>query len=193
MRVLFLGDVVGAYGCELLEKRLRTLKKQYAADVVVVNGENSAEGNGMLPSSVRQIYDSGADVITGGNHSLRRREIYKVLDEEETLLRPVNFHANAPGKGVCVLDFLRYRFAVVNLQGLAYMVDHHRDPFAAIDEVLAGLDTPNILVDFHAEGLLSGRAGLGCDRHPHPCADRRRTHPVRRHRLSHRCRYVRQF
>lgn len=165
VRVLFLGDVVGAYGCELLEKRLRALKKQYAADVVVVNGENSAEGNGMLPSSVRQIYDSGADVITGGNHSLRRREIYKVLDEEETLLRPVNFHANAPGKGVCVLDFLRYRFAVVNLQGLAYMVDHHRDPFAAIDEVLTGLvppiswwtSTPKPLPK-SSPWLLSGRA-----------------------------------
>ena len=183
MRVLFLGDVVGAYGCELLEKRLRALKKQYAADVVVVNGENSAEGNGMLPSSVRQIYDSGADVITGGNHSLRRREIYKVLDEEETLLRPVNFHANAPGKGACVLDFLRYRFAVVNLQGLAYMVDHHRDPFAAIDEVLAGLDTPNILVDFHAEATaeklsmgfyLDGRVSALWGTHTHvPTADER--------------------
>lgn len=82
----------------------------------------------MLPSSVRQIYDSGVDVITGGNHSLRRREIYKVLDEEETLLRPVNFHANAPGKGVCALDFLRVPLCGGEPPGLAYMVDHHRDP-----------------------------------------------------------------
>lgn len=75
-----------------------------------------------------------------------------------------------------MLDFLRYRFAVVNLQGLAYMVDHHRDPFAAIDEVLAGLDTPNILVDFHAEATaeklsmgfyLDGRVSAVIGTHTH--------------------------
>ena len=99
-----------------------------------------------------------------------------MLEEDETLLRPVNFHATAPGKGVCVLDFLKYRFAVVNLQGLAYMIDHHRDPFAAIDEVLAGLDTPNILVDFHAEATaeklsmgfyLDGRVSAVIGTHTH--------------------------
>lgn len=100
-----------------------------------------------------------------------------------------------------MLDFLRYRFAVVNLQGLAYMVDHHRDPFAAIDEVLAGLDTPNILVDFHAEATaeklsmgfyLDGRVSAVIGTHTHvQTADERILSG--RHRLSHRCRYVRQF
>ena len=175
MRVLFLGDVVGAYGCELLERRLRALKKKYQADIAVINGENSAEGNGMLPSSVRQIFDSGADIITGGNHSLRRREIYRTLEEQPALLRPVNYHSTAPGSGVYVLDLLKYRFAVINLQGVAYM-DHHRSPFEAVDEVLAGLDTPNVLVDFHAEATaeklcmgyyLDGRVSAVVGTHTH--------------------------
>ena len=106
MRILFLGDVVGAYGCSLVTRRLRPLKRRYGADVVIVNGENSAEGNGILPASARTLFDAGADVITGGNHTLRRREIYRQLDEEPALLRPMNFHPSAPGHGVYVLDFL---------------------------------------------------------------------------------------
>ena len=151
MRILFLGDVVGAYGCSLVTRRLRPLKRRYGADVVIVNGENSAEGNGILPASARTLFDAGADVITGGNHTLRRREIYRQLDEEPALLRPMNFHPSAPGHGVYVLDFLKYKLAVMNLQGLAYMVDHHRDPFEAIDAAIAAVDTPNIFVDFHCE------------------------------------------
>lgn len=175
MRVIFLGDVVGAYGCELLEKRLRALKRQYQADIAVVNGENSAEGNGILPSSARQIFDSGADVITGGNHSLRRREIYRVLEEEKGVLRPANYHVSAPGSGIFVLDMLKYRFAVVNLQGVAYM-DHHENPFDCIDRILPKLGTKNILVDFHAEATaeklsmgfyLDGRVSAVLGTHTH--------------------------
>ena len=176
MNILAIGDVVGSAGCKFLRSHLPSLKKLRHIDLVIANGENSADGNGITPASAQYLFDSGVDVITGGNHSFRRREIYDRYDEEETLLRPVNFHANAPGKGACVLDFLRYRFAVVNLQGLAYMVDHHRDPFAAIDEVLAGLDTPNILVDFHAEATaeklsmgfyLDGRVSAVIGTHTH--------------------------
>ena len=76
MKILAVGDVVGKAGCEFLRKKLPGIKKLRGVDVTVVNGENSAEGNGVTPFSADYIFDSGADVITGGNHTFRRREIY---------------------------------------------------------------------------------------------------------------------
>ena len=78
---------------------LPSLKKLRHIDLVIANGENSADGNGITPASAQYLFDSGVDVITGGNHSFRRREIYDRYDEEETLLRPANFPPGAPGKG----------------------------------------------------------------------------------------------
>ena len=82
MKVLFLGDVVGRAGCEFVSRHLRSLKKLYGVDACVINGENSAEGNGITPDSARMLFDAGADVITTGNHVLKRREIYPVLEEK---------------------------------------------------------------------------------------------------------------
>ena len=80
MNVLFFGDVVGQAGCDKLRRELPRLKRELSAGVVVVNGENSAEGNGITPHSANHLLDSGVDVITTGNHGLRRREIYDYLD-----------------------------------------------------------------------------------------------------------------
>ena len=91
MRVLMIGDVVSQPGCEYLRKVLPAYKKQQMVDVVVCNGENSAVGNGILPHSAGYLFDSGVDVITGGNHSLRRREIQDYLEETPNLLRPANY------------------------------------------------------------------------------------------------------
>ena len=82
MKVLAIGDVYGKSGCEFLLKKLPTIKKEYHIDLVIANGENSAEGNGILPGSAELLFSAGVDVITGGNHSLRRREIYPMLDEK---------------------------------------------------------------------------------------------------------------
>lgn len=182
IRILFLGDVVGQYGCDLLQKRLRSLKKQHQIDIAIVNGENSAEGNGILPSSARQIFDSGADIITGGNHCLRRREIYAMMEECPELLRPANLHASAPGNGYYILDMMRYRLAVVNLQGVSFM-EPIANPFGCMDALLPKLDTPNIFVDFHAESTaekvslgryLDGRVSAVIGTHTHvPTADER--------------------
>ena len=87
MNILAVGDVVGKSGCEFLRKKLPELKRRYSVDVTIVNGENSAEGNGITPFSADSIFASGADVITGGNHTFRRREIYDVL-EQFSVLRP---------------------------------------------------------------------------------------------------------
>ena len=83
MNILFLGDVVGKAGCQAVMRHLRSLKKLYAIDACIINGENSAEGNGITPESAQMLFDAGADVITTGNHVLKRREIYPLLEEEK--------------------------------------------------------------------------------------------------------------
>lgn len=150
MNLLFLGDVVGDIGCNFVGEKLRGLKKFYNAEVAVVNGENSANGNGITPHSAKYLFSHGADIITTGNHCYRRREIYETLDREEMLLRPANFPEGNPGHGVCLYDMGRCKIAVINLMGTVYM-EALDNPFSTVDRLLGEIDTPNIFVDFHAE------------------------------------------
>lgn len=150
MNILAIGDVVGSIGCRFLRSHLPTIKKMKAIDLVIVNGENSADGNGLTPVSVRHLFDSGADVVTSGNHSFRRRESYDLYDSCETLLRPANFPASAPGRGYCIVDMGRIQVGVINLMGVVYL-ESMESPFDCADRILAE-NLPKItLVDFHAE------------------------------------------
>ena len=182
MVILALGDVVGAPGCERVAAQLPRLKERYAADMVIANGENSAEGNGITPQSLKQLFDSGVDVVTGGNHSLRRRQIYDKLDEKKGLIRPANYHKTAPGEGYYIFDHPRFQVCVINLQGLVYL-QSLKSPFDCADEILSEVTTPNIIVDFHAEATaekiclghyLDGRVSAVLGTHTHvPTADAR--------------------
>ncbi len=158
MRILCIGDVVATPGCQLLRRVLPAVKRQYEVDVCIVNGENAADGNGLTPVAFQTILDSGADVVTGGNHIFRRRELYDVLDEHPFLLRPANFPSSAPGKGSCVVDRGRYQVAVINLMGLVYM-DPLTCPFETLDRELKALSAPKFcIVDFHAEATAEKKA-----------------------------------
>ncbi len=195
MNILAIGDVVGSVGCQFLRQRLPAIKKQYGIELVIANGENSADGNGILPTSARYLYDSGVDVITTGNHSFRRRESYELYDSDETLLRPANFPSSStPGRGLCIYDMGRRQVAVINLMGTAYM-ESMDCPFKTVERLLATPDLPPIvLVDFHAEatggkaghGLFPGRESVGGVRHPHPRAHSGRDHPAQGDGLYHR-------
>ena len=159
MNILFLGDVIGEAGCRLLQKTLSELKRKHCVDVCIVNGENSAEGNGITAESANMLFSAGADVITTGNHVLRRREVYDLLDRKTGVLRPANYHKTVPGSGVYLVDMLRYQLCVINLQGQTYM-EPCGNPFETMDELLKDIQTPNILVDFHAEAT-SEKVALG--------------------------------
>lgn len=155
MKLLMFGDVVGEAGTACFQRFAPKLKRQYNADLLIVNGENSAKGNGITQQSADRLFSAGADVITTGNHCFRRRcdEIF----ENERILRPANYPDGAPGSGVCVLDCGSYQFAVINLMGTAFM-DALDNPFTVIDKLLADIHTPNILLDFHAEATSEKRA-----------------------------------
>ena len=150
LNVLMVGDVVGQPGCRMLRRELPRLKRKYHADLTIVNGENSAVGNGILPSSADWIFESGADVITGGNHSFQRREIYPYLEEHPQLLRPANYPACCEGRGVYVYELGRWRVAVVSLMGTAFL-EPLESPFYAMDRILKETVADLFLVDFHAE------------------------------------------
>ncbi len=151
INILFIGDVVGPPGCSFVESNLRTLKQTHNIDVVIANGENSAQGNGMLPGSADSLLNAGVDVITGGNHSFRRKEIYEYLDSGLPVIRPYNLlGAKLPGQGYYILDRLRYRVCVLNILGSVYM-DSSENPFHAVDRVLSSINERIIIVDMHAE------------------------------------------
>ena len=176
MKILFVGDVVRQAGCDFLRRELPNLRRFYGADMTIVNGENAAEGNGILPGSAELILDAGADVITLGNHALRRREIYPVLEESDRIIRPANFHNSAPGRGWCIYDCPgKPRVAVINLQG-NYLLESHENAFDCMDRLLGEIDAPIKLVDFHAEATsekiamgyyLDGRAAAVWGTHTH--------------------------
>ncbi|MFT3951129.1 MAG: TIGR00282 family metallophosphoesterase [Oscillospiraceae bacterium] len=157
MRILFIGDVVGKEGCDFLSTHLYGIKKEYGIDFTIVNGENSAAGNGITKFSAELLSSLGADVITTGNHAFKRRESTEMYDTMPNLLRPDNYPAGVIGHGWDVFEAFPARIAVVNLMGVVYM-EPLDNPFDAADRILAQIDTPNIFVDFHAEATAEKKA-----------------------------------
>lgn len=155
MNLLFIGDIVGQSGCDFIRKNLYRIKKEYEIDVTVANGENSAPGNGITRASADELTSYGIDIITTGNHAFRRKE-YEIF-ERENILRPANYPDGCIGHGYEIFDFGRYRLAVVNLMGTAFM-EALDNPFACIDSILEEIDTKNIIVDFHAEATSEKKA-----------------------------------
>lgn len=160
MKILAIGDIVSSQGCEYLRQTLPNLKKEFGADIVIANGENSAVGNGITPKSAQHIFSSGVDVITLGNHSLKRPEICDYLDENEFIVRPYNYHSSAAGRGITILDKGYTQVAVINMQGAVYL-DNIANPFEQMDKAIdeaKQMGARIIIVDFHAEASSEKKA-----------------------------------
>src|SRR5262252_7259121 len=130
MRVLFIGDIVGSPGRQIVHDRLADIVAQLRIDLVIANGENSAAGFGITPKIAEELLEAGIEVLTGGNHSWDRREILEYIPHQPRLLRPANFPESNPGKGVfsgAAKNGVKY--AVVNLQGRVFL-PAIRIPFA---------------------------------------------------------------
>jgi len=152
LRALILGDVVGQAGCRALFLLLAGLVKAHGADLVVVNGENAASGFGILPDMVEKFFTAGVHVITSGNLIWQQKEVVPLLDQEDRLLRPLNYPKGVPGHGSCIVEIRGTKVAVVNLQGRVRM-NNILCPFLVGKEAVRRLEkeTKLILVDFHAE------------------------------------------
>jgi metallophosphoesterase (TIGR00282 family) len=182
MRLLFIGDVVGGPGRRGLREAMPGLRERYEPDLVVVNGENSAGGVGITERTANDLFQSGADVITSGNHVYRHREAYEFLDREPRVIRPANYPSANPGRGHTVVEAAGMRVCVINLSG-AVGLRVARSPFDTVDGILEQVDADAYIVDFHAEVTsekvamgwhLDGRVAAVLGTHTHvPTADGR--------------------
>jgi metallophosphoesterase (TIGR00282 family) len=185
MHLLFIGDVIGRAGRDVVAQELPKLRQALALDLVVINGENLAGGFGITRTTANEMFSAGVDVITSGNHWLDQREILSFIDHEDRVLRPRNYPPGTPGKGAGLYETRKgERVLVVNVMGRVFM-DPLDDPFAAVEAELAacplGEAADAILVDIHAEAtsekmgmghFCDGRASLVVGSHSHvPTAD----------------------
>ncbi len=159
IKILCIGDVVRKPGCDFLMSALPKFKKENNIDVVIVNGENSANGDGMLKMSCECIFAAGADFITGGDHTLRRREFYDYLDNSLSVIRPANYGEGTPGNGYGIIDKGAYKVGVINLLGTTW-TDGFLSPFTVSEEIIEKLkqETNIIIIDFHAEATSEKKA-----------------------------------
>lgn len=181
LKVLAIGDIVAGSGLKMLEKHLRTLRREQQVDFCVVNGENAAGGIGLTPDQAEDLFLAGADVITLGNHAFGKREIVPMLDDSPYLLRPSNLAPQMPGIGCHTYECKGTEIAVLNLIGRCNMDYTPDNPFLEADRVIAKLHTKIIFVDFHAEATseklamgyyLDGRVSCVWGTHTHvPTAD----------------------
>jgi len=177
MRILFIGDIVGSPGRDIVSQQLPHLVAQHKPDLVIANGENAAAGFGITPKIADEIFAAGVDVITGGNHSWDRKEIFDYIPGQPRLLRPANFPAS-PGRGLYLgKSRTGVPYAVFNLQGRVFMTPLDC-PFRTADAELARVpaDVKVIFVDMHAEATsekqamgwyLDGRVSVVVGTHTH--------------------------
>lgn len=152
MRILAVGDIVGESGVRKLKSILPTLKKEENIDFVITNGENSAGGMGLTEKNFKDIREAGADVITMGNHTWGKKDIFKFIDVPE-LLRPANYPKGVPGKGLGIYKCKDKKIAVINLMGRVDLNILTENPFVIVKEMVENLQgkVDIIAIDFHAE------------------------------------------
>lgn len=154
MKILVIGDVTGPGGVAHLKSSLWGIREREGADFVIVNGENASFVTGISPDAAEELFLSGADVITGGNHTLQNKLAYPYLDSKENILRPINFPAEAAGKGWCICEAKNgYRVLTVNAMGNIYIEPVLDSPYSYIDRALREAEGKYdvSVLDFHAE------------------------------------------
>ncbi|MGG4110805.1 2',3'-cyclic-nucleotide 2'-phosphodiesterase [Bacillus subtilis] len=161
MRILFIGDVVGSPGRDMVKEYVPKLKTKYKPHFTIINGENAAHGKGLTEKIYHSLIQSGADAITMGNHTWDKKEIFDFIDDVPNLVRPANFPEGTPGKGITYVKANGKELAVINLQGRTFLPPLD-DPFLKADELIseAAKRTPYIFIDFHAEAT-SEKLALG--------------------------------
>jgi metallophosphoesterase (TIGR00282 family) len=163
LKILFIGDIVGSPGRAAVKAIVGRLRREKGIDVVVANAENSAGGSGITPRTARDLFQSGCDVLTSGDHIWRRPEVIEVLNSEATVLRPANFPKNTPGHGSAVFKTAGgVSVGVICLLGRVFVEAMVESPFKVAEEEIAALkkQTPVVLIDLHAEAT-SEKVAMG--------------------------------
>ena len=161
MNILVIGDLVGKVGVEALKRNISNIKNNYNIDFTIVNAENSAEGRGITKNILDDLYAYGTDVITMGNHTWGRKDIFTFIDEEEKLIRPANYAADLPGRGSCLVNAKGKKIGVINLIGRVDMGGNYECPFVTAEKEIEKLKLNGaeiIVIDFHAEATAEKKA-----------------------------------
>ncbi len=156
-----IGDVVGSPGRDTLKRCLPLAREQHHIDLCIANGENAAGGFGLTAQTAEEMFATGVDFITSGNHIFDKRDFKKYLDESDRVIRPANYAPGVPGRGSGTVRVNGVSVAIVNIMGRTFMppVD---DPFRVVDDLVESLrhETKVIIVDIHAEAT-SEKVALG--------------------------------
>lgn len=152
MKILAVGDLVGTAGVKKLQEKLKTIKEQENVNFTIVNGENAAEGMGITEKNFKDILAQGVDVITMGNHTWGKKDIFRFIDHPK-IIRPANYPQGVVGKGYSIYECNNKKIAVINLIGRVDINVLSENPFIIankiIDKIKGKVDI--IIVDFHAE------------------------------------------
>jgi len=162
MKILFIGDIVGAPGREAIKKLVVPLKQDLQIDFVIANAENASGGSGITTKVASELFAAGADVLTSGDHIWKKPEIFELINQEERILRPLNFPSGAPGRGAGVFKAKNgTKIGVLNVNGRVFM-EALECPFKAALKAAEELakETKIIIVDIHAEAT-SEKVALG--------------------------------
>lgn len=178
VKILFIGDIVGEPGRRAVRQLVPILRERHQLDVVIANGENSAGGNGITPLTAQEIFKSGVDIITSGDHLWDQKEVMELLANEPRFVRPLNYPPGTPGQGSALLRLAgKLPVAVINVQGRTFMPPLE-NPFLAMQAEVERLRqvTPIIFVDIHAEAtsekiamgrMLDGKVSAVIGTHTH--------------------------
>jgi len=177
MKVLMIGDVVAKPGRIAVLERIQDLREQHDIDLAIMNAENLAGGFSVTPALCEQLFSTGIDVMTSGNHIFDKKEAIDYIRKQPRLVRPANYPANTPGAGYWVGEVKETKVAVLNVMGRVFMPPSD-DPFRIIDGLLEALpaDVTVRIVDVHAEATsekvamgwyLDGRVSAVCGTHTH--------------------------
>lgn len=152
IRVLAVGDIIGKSGLKKLKEILPNIVNKEGIDFVIVNGENSADGMGITEKIYKEILSLDVDVVTMGNHTWAKKEIFEII-EDEKIIRPANYPENNPGRGYNIYECNGKRIAVINLIGRITMLVLSENPFLEVKKIINEIKDKSdiIIVDFHAE------------------------------------------
>ncbi|MDF1611856.1 MAG: TIGR00282 family metallophosphoesterase [Stygiobacter sp.] len=152
MNILFIGDIVGNPGMDIVRMWLPSLQKKYKADLVIANGENASDGKGCTEKEAKQLFELGVNVITGGNHTWDKQQSQDYLKKDSRVIRPLNYPRGTHGNGYTIVETHAGKVCVANLQGRAFMspIDC---PFRAAEWLISKVknEVKIIFIDFHAE------------------------------------------
>lgn len=149
MKILFVGDIYGIIGLNYFEKHLKDLKSKYQPNLIIVNGENVAEGRGITEKHYKRLMTLGVSAVTMGNWTFVNNDLLNFI-EDSNIVRPANYK-NTPGQGFKIINFNGKKVLIINLLGRTFMNANLENPFETIDKILLENEADYIFVDFHAE------------------------------------------